>query len=352
MQLGRGFRRLATIVDELEGQDVDVVEATVADDERTAPGTMQVDLRLSVPVSADEATEAGDVSSDTADQTTGQIRSNDVRANGQKSDDSDTARPETDDEPTVDTENAGPGATAQHTESDGQEPAPGDEDVVDGDVIECPFSDCDATFDSEPGMKIHRTKVHLSNGEAATRADSSTPPYRDPDVLAEVYAEHDTFPAMRDALDADVSTQTIRRHMIKHGIHDPDGTDQSDSNEETAADSTATSDSTPDATADEQRDPQEDRLLTDGSSLCDALPPDVDCPDGLTLEELRDSVESADTLYDVQQEFDLDRKTARGVLSSLDLLELVHGRVATRPEREELKTEIDRRIRESIDASA
>jgi hypothetical protein len=326
MQLGRGFRRLATIVDGLEQQSVDVVEATVADDDGTADGTLQVDLRLTVPVSpaeappdeqatgtetagptgrADQQDGAGETAS--ADRVTG-IAEPESAATGRQ------AEPDTGD-----------------TESNGQSGAAstGAETAGEEGTIACPFSDCDATFDSEPGMKIHRTKVHLSNGEATEDTADETPAYRDPDVLAEVYAEHDTFPSMRDALDADVSTQTIRRHMIKHGIHDPSGN-----------------------SADAQDRGEAEQLLTDGSSLSDALPAEVDCPDSVTLEQLRESVEGADTLYDIQQEFGLDRERARDILSALDLLELVHGRVATRPQREELKTEIDRRIRESIDVSA
>lgn len=45
-------------------------------------------------------------------------------------------------------------------------------------------------------------------------------PYKDPERLREVYDEHDTFPEMRDALGVEVTPQTIRRHMIEHGIHE------------------------------------------------------------------------------------------------------------------------------------
>jgi hypothetical protein len=349
MQLGRGFRRLAAIVDELERDDVDVVEATVSNDEQAPDGTMQVDLRLSVPVS--DAAETG-IAEDAENSTADSPARSEASAQQQTDRVTGVTEPESDGtlEPsTAETDASGSG---QQEDEDPSKSVP-DEGFV------CPFPDCDATFDSEPGMKIHRTKVHLSSGEASETTDSETPAYRDPAVLADVYADHDTFPAMREALDADVSTQTVRRHMIKHGIHDPDATgdgaaeddpddaDGSASPDEPSAESEAESD-----TGATDEGSTENQHLTDGSSLGDALPTEVDCPDGVSLERLRATVETADTLYDVQQEFDLDRETARELLAALDLLELVHGRVATRSEREELKTEIDRRIRESIDASA
>lgn len=356
MQLGRGFRRLATIADDLEKQGVGVVEATVADDDESTDGTLQVDLRLSVPVSRPEA-ETGEVNTgESATEKTGQRAGPETRQFEQESGPSEqkaetvesqqTSRPVT---------RASNEQTAETTEDPAGNEA----------VIECPFPDCDATFDSEPGMKIHRTKVHLSNGETTEQTEAETPAYRDPEVLAAVYADHDTFPAMREALDADVSTQTIRRHMIKHGIHDPDeSSDETGADDETSDDDVTEADETRDETVGvetsatpnpEHSDENEEakaELLTDGSSLADALPAGIDCPDDVTLEQLRASVEDADTLYDIQQEFDLDREMARDLLSALDLLELVHGRVATRHHREELKAEIDRRIRESIDVSA
>ena len=52
-------------------------------------------------------------------------------------------------------------------------------------------------------------------------ADTDRPAYRDPERLAAVYSEHDTFAEMTDALDVEVTPQTVRRYMIKHGIHEP-----------------------------------------------------------------------------------------------------------------------------------
>lgn len=51
-------------------------------------------------------------------------------------------------------------------------------------------------------------------------SDDFEKPYRDPDRLREVYEEYETFAEMRDALEVDVTPQTVRRHMIKHDIHE------------------------------------------------------------------------------------------------------------------------------------
>jgi hypothetical protein len=64
----------------------------------------------------------------------------------------------------------------------------------------------------------------------------------------------------------------------------------------------------------------------------------------VTAADLCEAVDDASTLYDVQKRLELDRETARSVLSEYDLLELVHGRVADKHRREELKDEIDDRL--------
>jgi hypothetical protein len=50
----------------------------------------------------------------------------------------------------------------------------------------------------------------------------SVPAYKDPEALRAAYENHDTFPAMTEALDVDVTSETVRRHMVKYDIHDPE----------------------------------------------------------------------------------------------------------------------------------
>jgi hypothetical protein len=59
---------------------------------------------------------------------------------------------------------------------------------------------------------------------ATTDESADSPAYRDPALLEAVYEDYDTFAEMTDALDVDVTPQTVRRYMIKYGIHEPAST--------------------------------------------------------------------------------------------------------------------------------
>lgn len=98
-------------------------------------------------------------------------------------------------------------------------------------AVPCPVDACEETFGSDHGMKIHVAKSH---GD-----DENTPAHRNPERLAEVYERHDTFDEMRDALAVDVTAQTVRRNMMKHGIHDPEEDDPADAADPTDATSAA-----------------------------------------------------------------------------------------------------------------
>ncbi|WP_246982945.1 hypothetical protein [Halorientalis marina] len=304
MTLSSGLRRLADVVDELERADVEVRDATIDSD---SAGD-RVDATVELSIAVEPAVQGTDITVDgTLEDPEGSVPDPDGSAEDEAGA-ADTGTGSTDVEPAPDSEPA----------------AVSDAETNDDGVVECPEPDCAATFESEPGMKVHRTKVHRS---AAENGEDGPPAYRDPEQLTSVYESEDTFPAMRDALDADVSAQTVRRHMIRHGIHDP---------------------VTGEASADESADEETPSVLTDGAALQDLVPADLSLPDDLRLGDLRDCVETADTLYDVQQRFDLDRESARELLAAFDLLELVHGRVATKHERDQSKDEIDRRIRANI----
>lgn len=55
-----------------------------------------------------------------------------------------------------------------------------------------------------------------------TDTQEELPEYQDPEQLAAVYEENATFEEMRQELDVDVTAQTVRKYMIKHGIHEPE----------------------------------------------------------------------------------------------------------------------------------
>ena len=192
----------------------------------------------------------------------------------------------------------------------------------------------------------------------ARRPTAPGGPDCDPEALADTYERRDSFERMRTALDADISAQTVHRWMIEEGIHTPstveadateDGREQTGS--EPAADGREHGDraagDNPETGGDAGAKAPDDG---DGSASSDpeasVLGPgtDEDLRGALTADDLQQAVESASTLYEVQQQLDLDREEARELLAEFDLLELVHGRVADRHRREELKDEIDDRL--------
>lgn len=358
MSLSNGFRRIADLIDEIEADDVEVRDAAIPTDQRAfRDGKVEVTLDVALPIGDEESqtTEESDGETTTGATTgatiSGTLSKPDGSNGNEHREDGDAAASANgrdaakssggQENDNVETESVG----TQNSDSESS-----DEDVVADTesnpagpgTVTCPEPGCDETFESEPGMKIHRTKIHRRSQESTT--NDGPPAYRDPEALRSAYEAHDSFPAMRDALDVDVSAQTVRRHMIQHGIHDPtaDGTEG-----QAAADQQANG--TEEASDGERPEEESQEAIPADTPLTESLPADVTAPPGVTFAELREGVKTADTLYDIQQQFDLDRKQARDLLGSLDLLELVHGRVATKHEREELKAEIDSRIRHSID---
>jgi hypothetical protein len=65
-----------------------------------------------------------------------------------------------------------------------------------------------------------------SEGESketdSTDTQEDVPKYQDPEELGAVYNEDATFEEMRQELGVDVTAQTVRKYMIKHGIHEPE----------------------------------------------------------------------------------------------------------------------------------
>lgn len=90
---------------------------------------------------------------------------------------------------------------------------------------------------------------------------------------------------------------------------------------------------------------------TDDPGASDPDQPLADVPSvaGIEAVEVKAAVEDADTLHEVATALELDREAAGELLAGLDLLELVHGRVATKRSRDERKAEIADRLRENLD---
>lgn len=277
MTVGDALRALAAAVDAIDETGVEVVAA--APDE-TREGEVLADLRVRVP------TETG------ADSASSDEASADAPPGG-RADAPPNERAE------ASTDASGDASTDER-----------DADADDAPGVACTVAGCTEQFDTEHGMRIHRSKTH----------DRSA--VDDREALEAVYEAHDTFAAMREALDVDVSVQTVRRRMIDHGIHAP-GDDLTTKSTGDAAPESAETDATERA---------------DGPAL------DVDLPPGVSAADLRAAVEEATTLYEVQRRLDLDRAVARELLSELGLLELVHGRVADQHRREELKQGLEERF--------
>lgn len=54
-----------------------------------------------------------------------------------------------------------------------------------------------------------------------SNSSSNKPQYQDPQRLQAVYEANETFEDMKDALDVDVTAQTVREYMIEYEIHNP-----------------------------------------------------------------------------------------------------------------------------------
>ena len=157
-----------------------------------------------------------------------------------------------------------------------------------------------------------------TRSETVTASERDVPPFKDPDLLAEVYDSCETFAEMADTLEMDVTAETVRRYMIDYDIHEPN--------------TYQTSDGPAGATADEGQ-----VVLSDGIGL----------PDEVTAEDLIETVERSNTIYEVKQDIHIDRDDALEMLQDLNLLDLVVGRLATEGERDITREDIVDRLREA-----
>jgi len=198
--------------------------------------------------------------------------------------------------------------------------------------------------------------------ETLSQSDS-VPAYKDPEALQAAYDACDTFPEMTEALDADVTSETVRRYMVEYDIHDPtDTTPQagglslSDVQADSETDTTPSPDSdSPDDQTDDDGQPEEPdglgaRSVADLLAEADSQDSDDNLvADGLgisqdlTVAELARTVTQSTSLHEVAQRLDLSQTHARRLLSELDLLDLVTHRLAANQIRVS-NDEIKRRI--------
>jgi len=149
------------------------------------------------------------------------------------------------------------------------------------------------------------------------------PPFRNPELLRDIYVSCDTFDEMRDALPMDITAETVRRYMISHGIHEPSTYDTTaEDNSEVGSPETA-------------EDPETELLEADDDvEMPDAIADGIGLPEDVSVEALIDTVQWANTLYEVQTEFGIDRDEALSMLRQTGLFHHVVGRLSKKEKRE------------------
>lgn len=418
VEMSQAFRELATILETLETTETDLEMTSVRpiNDDVLGTQTIALDVYLEIPFLGSSLSETATVSPEAVALEDGQlIVELQVIAEGPQA----TAAPESD----------APDHTYDGGEPESKPNATGT--VVDDEQRSDRTGNTGSKTQSATVTDDTETSDQAEEpaGEE-TDAGGDEPAYRDPERLREVYNTHDTFSEMTDALDVDVTAQTVRRYMIENEIHkpasrtgsqsaetlletDPDSLptptaeqsqdtsktiqsvespldvkprssaapdEESQTHSTTKDNETACSDgpfvdrdshrspsnehSSEDNRSDEsnQYAPDTASIATDGGAQTpsknntpsidpsvtglddQAIAEAVGLPSHLTLDELKVVVRDAKTLYEAHQQLGLNRERTRSLLQQLNLLDLVHGRLATRDRYTRTIAEINRRI--------
>ncbi|GAB7020795.1 hypothetical protein [Halostagnicola bangensis] len=202
-----------------------------------------------------------------------------------------------------------------------------------------------ATFETDERNSSPLAVSDDTDDTATDDRERNVPPFKDPELLTEVYESCDTFTEMSEVIEMDVTAETVRRYMIDYDIHEPnsytDGTEDGDSGGRPQIDSDS------DASA---RSPSDVRSA-DGSEHTQSSPvvltDGIGLPEDVTAETLVETVSRSNTIYEVKQNLGLDRDETLELLRQLDLVDLVVGRVANESERRIGREEIVDRLREA-----
>lgn len=168
--------------------------------------------------------------------------------------------------------------------------------------VSCTHQELDIRADGVPRFSL-RLEIgkQVREAEKSPTASPGTPLHRDADRLRELYQHHGTFAEMANAVDRDVSGETIRRYTIEHGIH-------------SAGEPVAPTDEA-------SQDPVTRNLARHG----------VDHE--MTVDRFLECVARARTIHDLQRSLGLDRSSIRELLEDLGLLAFVIGRMETAEDR-------------------
>jgi hypothetical protein len=187
-------------------------------------------------------------------------------------------------------------------------------------------------------------------GAGRSAADEDLPPFKNPQLLGEVYESCDTFAEMADTLEMDVTAETVRRYMIDFGIHEPNSYDTGDDSD----DATEPDDATGSHDAADPHDATEPDDVP-GPDDAEGTPPvlsdGIGLPEDITVETLIETVERSNTIYEVKRDLGVGREDALEMLRECNLLDLVMCRLATEAERDITREDVVERLRTASQAS-
>lgn len=191
-------------------------------------------------------------------------------------------------------------------------------EISDGKITTTVSCTIDVPKDGQPSSEV--------TSELSETPDANL--HRDPEALRTVYKKYNTFSEMTKALGADVTPETVRRNMVKHGIHDPDDSPRS------TVQSSPSGNSLPDSeckdnqcTTSINRMPVVDLLSYSENSEKEKVADGSGIPENLTVGEIVDIVDQTRTIHDVKKRLDVDPSQVCPLLKSLGIIEFVSVRL-------------------------
>ena len=241
-------------------------------------------------------------------------------------------------------------------------------DATGDDDSATPTSEGDATVegteekarDDDPAMEPEDSDTG-AGGLAAVR-NESVPAYDDTPYLRRLYETSETFAEMSRRIDMDVSAETVRRYMTEAGVHSPtsyetaggartaSGADDDDGTTAEAATDTESVDGS--EAVDETAEPTDRGWRAEEGSGTASLPDEqlvadgIGLPEALTLHDVVDAVVDARTVHEVQRKVGLEYDRTRQLLTQLNVLDLVVGRVSGDPDQRVTVDVVADRIRQ------
>ncbi|PSP29073.1 hypothetical protein BRC65_00925 [Halobacteriales archaeon QH_2_65_14] len=163
------------------------------------------------------------------------------------------------------------------------------------------------------------------HSEKPATDNREVPPFKNPELLKQVYESHDTFAEMADVIEMDVTGETVRRYMIDYSIHQPNSYETARKNGASIQDVAA------------DREAEQSVVLPDGIGL----------PDSVSVDELIETVSRSNTLYEVKEDLDMERKEVHEMLKELNLVDVVMGRLSNDKNTEMTREDIIDRLRKA-----